>query len=277
MELHEHSQTALEIKTLLTRQQHKNYWKEVGKLLYLAVCTRQGIPFANCVFAKGPHACAYCQCLVVEELHLYPCTRRYFEVNLGFCVIAMKWEVFSNSGWAARTTTIKSTNGTSILMSGPLIDLNYMSKTTVALSSGETELIALSVMCRGWTWLLRICLEITAALVLSRIHDFHHCCLYRQSSSPCGSSSAIDQRQKQFHWSQMSSSYTSSSGVHLYFDQFYFYLHISEDGQTPYRPCWLVVALKSSPAHSGTILTGLGQQRFALPLLRFCIYEVVKC
>ncbi len=139
----------------LTIPQHEIYRSIVGAMLYLANTTRMDISFAVGVlsrFVAAPYA-----------IHLTAAKHilRYLKGSAGYKMMFRPMEMqqpridlvaYSDADWAGDKFDRKSTTGMIVQLFGNTITWTSRKQTTVALSSTESEYMALAATCQELLW-----------------------------------------------------------------------------------------------------------------------------
>ena len=131
------------------------YQSAVGSLLYLATKTRPDISFAVSNVAR--------HCSRPTEKH-WSAVKRIFRYLCGtkdFGIMYSKQKLFncigySDADFAGDHNDRKSTSGYCFVISGSLVAWRTSKQTCVALSTAESELIALALCCQQSVWLKQL-------------------------------------------------------------------------------------------------------------------------
>ncbi|XP_046856233.1 secreted RxLR effector protein 161-like [Xenia sp. Carnegie-2017] len=130
------------------------YQSMVGSLIYAAIATRPDITQAVTTLAKFNTA--------PNEAHL-TAVKRIFRYLKGTCKLSLQYqkisidlEGYSDADWASDTDDRRSTSGNVFIISGGAISWASKKQPTVALSTSESEYIALCYATQELVWLRQL-------------------------------------------------------------------------------------------------------------------------
>ena len=139
----------------------KLYQMAVGSLLYLSSRTRPDIAHAVSMVAR------YNSKPTVQHWTAVKRILRYLKGTLNFGLVYSKKDTiecigYSDADWAGDAKDRKSTSGYCFFMNGSLISWRSCKQTCVALSTAESEYVALSAATQEAIWLNRLLIDICA-------------------------------------------------------------------------------------------------------------------
>lgn len=144
---------------LLNKEDHAIYRTVVGGLLYLAVCTRPDISFSVCVLARQIHAPTARHLKLPKRILRYLISTiaygLHFPVNTPFYLSAAV-----DTDWSGDQNTKRSTSVFLIAINGLPIFWRSKREAVLALSSAESEYVALTSCAKELSWMRKLHWEV---------------------------------------------------------------------------------------------------------------------
>lgn len=142
----------------------KLYREAVGSLLYIATKTRSDISYAVGLLARACEAPTEREWVVVKRVLRY--LRGTQNQRLTLYYTAGGLHGYSDADWAGDVHTRRSTSGYLFFLGKSLISWKSCRQKSVALSSSEAELSALSEACKEAVWLKSLLQELETGLAV---------------------------------------------------------------------------------------------------------------
>jgi len=149
-------------EALLTREDHAAYRAIIGGILYLAVCTRPDLSFPISVLARQMHAPTFHHFAFLKRILRYIAGTTNYGMHYArhgplnpSCISAAV-----DADWGGDQDTRRSTTGYMIAINGSPIFWKSRRQTVIALSSAESEYVALSSCAKDVSWIRKLFWEI---------------------------------------------------------------------------------------------------------------------
>jgi len=148
---------------LLPPAEHSDYRSTIGGLLYLAVSTRPDLSFPVSVLARNVHApTPRHQALLKRILRYVAGTVEYgLHFRSGVEISPDSFVACVDADWGGCKDTRRSTTGFLIAVNGAPVYWRSKRQTVIALSSAESEYLALSSCAKEVSWLRKLFWEVT--------------------------------------------------------------------------------------------------------------------
>ena len=153
--------SANENDMLLTPVAHSEYRSVIGALIHLAVCTRPDLSFAVCALARHVHQPTERHRALMKRILRYVAGTTDYDLQYNRRPVTTEsLKAHVDVDWGGCVETRHSTSGYIITINGGPISWKSQKQTVIALSSAESEYIAMSSCAKQVTWLRRILWEI---------------------------------------------------------------------------------------------------------------------
>ncbi|KXJ74156.1 hypothetical protein RP20_CCG014244 [Aedes albopictus] len=130
------------------------YQSLVGGLLYIAVNSRPDVSISASFLGRSVSQPRVRDWTEAKRVLRYLYNTRSFHLKLGATDSGL--EVFCDADWAGDTSDRKSTSGFLIFLGGGIVSWASRKESFVALSSTESEFIALAKACQEVQWLRKL-------------------------------------------------------------------------------------------------------------------------
>ena len=149
---------------ILNPTAHSEYRSIIGALIHLSVCKRPDISFAVCALARHIQEPTIRHQSLLKRILRYISGTVHHGLHYGRQTLSENCllTAYVDADWGGCTETRHSTTGFIIIVNGGPLSWKSQKQMVIALSSAESEYVAMSTCRKHITWLRRILWEVKA-------------------------------------------------------------------------------------------------------------------